>query len=47
LNIPVIILSSQKNESSVNRLLKLGAVDYIYKPFSPIELDARLEKLLE
>jgi CheY-like chemotaxis protein len=42
LNIPVIILSSQKNESSVNRLLKLGAVDYIYKPFSPIELDARL-----
>lgn len=47
INTPVIILSSQKNESSVKRLLNLGAVDYIYKPFSPIELDARLEKLLD
>lgn len=44
---PVIILSGQKNESLVNKILNLGAVDYISKPFSPIELDARLEKMLD
>ncbi len=47
INAPVIILSSQKNELTVKRLLKLGADDYIYKPFSPTELDARLGKLLD
>ncbi len=46
IDIPVIILSGQKNESLINRILNLGAVDYISKPFSPIELDARLGKIL-
>jgi DNA-binding response OmpR family regulator len=40
----VIISSGQKNESFVNKILNLGTVDYISKPFSPIELDARLGK---
>jgi diguanylate cyclase (GGDEF)-like protein len=42
----VIILSSQKNERTVESALKAGADDYLVKPFSPIELDSRLSRLI-
>lgn len=46
-DISIIILSSQKNEDYIKRTLDLGADDYIIKPFSPVELDSRIKKLLE
>lgn len=46
-NISIIVLSSQKNEDYIKRTLDLGADDYIIKPFSPVELDSRIKKLLE
>ncbi|MGB9839049.1 response regulator [Thermovenabulum sp.] len=44
--LPVIVLSSQKNEDYIKRTLDLGADDYVVKPFSPVELDSRIKKLL-
>ncbi|EYE88536.1 hypothetical protein Q428_07610 [Fervidicella metallireducens AeB] len=46
-NISIIVLSSQKNEEYIKRTLDLGADDYILKPFSPVELDSRIKKLID
>jgi two-component system, OmpR family, KDP operon response regulator KdpE len=40
-NIPVIVLSIQSNEQEKVRLLRLGADDYVVKPFGIAELLAR------
>jgi two-component system, OmpR family, KDP operon response regulator KdpE len=45
-NVPVIILSIEANEQEKVRLLKLGADDYVVKPFGIAELLARSESAL-
>jgi DNA-binding response OmpR family regulator len=44
-NVPVIVLSSK--DSGADRILcsKLGAHDYVVKPFSPEELEAKIDRL--
>ncbi|AEB75161.1 response regulator transcription factor [Clostridium botulinum] len=42
-NVPILILSAKKQELDKVKGLKLGADDYITKPFSLIELEARVE----
>jgi DNA-binding response OmpR family regulator len=42
----VIVLSARQSESDVLRAFALGADDYITKPFSPLELSARLMRIL-
>lgn len=46
-NIPVIILSSEDSTSDRIRLLEEGAIDYIVKPFSPLELKTRIKNALK
>jgi DNA-binding response OmpR family regulator len=46
LKIPIIVVSALDHESSIIEALKLGADDYITKPFSPSELSIRVRKLL-
>jgi CheY-like chemotaxis protein len=41
---PVVILSSLSEEADVLKGLKIGAVDYITKPFSPQVLIAKIKK---
>ncbi|MDM8161847.1 response regulator transcription factor [Labilibaculum sp. K2S] len=43
--IPIIVLSAMGQEDSVEEAFKLGADDYITKPFSPIELSSRVKRL--
>lgn len=43
---PVIMLSSRASEKDVAAALRIGADDYIIKPFRPIELRARIERLV-
>lgn len=45
-NIPLIILSARHEEDDKVRGLKLGADDYLTKPFSLRELEARIESHL-
>jgi len=43
-SIPVIMLSSEESTSERMRLLEEGAIDYIVKPFDPMELKTRIRK---
>jgi len=45
-NVPVLILTARGGEADKVRGLRLGADDYVTKPFSVLELLARVEALL-
>jgi DNA-binding response OmpR family regulator len=44
--VPVILLSSVEDENEIARALRVGADDYVLKPFSPVALLARAKRLL-
>ena len=45
-DIPFIILSSIDNSAEKIRCLKMGADDYVVKPFNPEELEARIANII-
>ena len=45
-NIPVIFLTAENDEESEKKGLKLGATDYISKPFGPKILLGRIDSIL-
>lgn len=45
-DIPMIVLSSRDSSNDRIECLKLGAEDYIVKPFNPEELLIRIERVL-
>ena len=42
----VIILSGMRERAKIEESLTVGAVDYMTKPFSPLQLIAKVEELL-
>lgn len=44
--IPIVMLTSVQQESDIVRGFALGADDYVVKPFNPMELLARLRRLV-
>ena len=44
--IPIILLTARVQESDVERGFAAGATDYVRKPFSPMELVARVQAAL-
>jgi DNA-binding response OmpR family regulator len=44
--VPVIVLTSRTHEEDAVRALAIGADDYLTKPFSPVELIARIRRRL-
>lgn len=44
---PIILLTAMGSEKDIVRGFKLGANDYILKPFSPVQLLARVQRLLK
>jgi DNA-binding response OmpR family regulator len=45
-DVPVIILSMKDREADALKAFELGADDFIRKPFNPLELLARVKKIL-
>ena len=45
-SIPVVFLSAKGQESEIRTGLESGAAEYLLKPFSPMELTARVAELL-
>ena len=45
-DVPIIMLTAKSEEEDILKGLKLGADDYMVKPFSPKELVARIETVL-
>ncbi|RBP88731.1 diguanylate cyclase (GGDEF)-like protein [Cytobacillus firmus] len=46
-DIHVLMLTGRKSEHDIARALKLGAEDYVTKPFSLTELEARIQRLIK
>jgi len=44
--IPIILLSAKAQASDVRKGVEIGADDYVTKPFEPLELVERVNKLL-
>jgi two-component system glycerol uptake and utilization response regulator len=45
-DIPVIFVTARDDEDSIERAYEIGAIDYITKPFKPVELLARINTQL-
>ena len=45
-DIPVIFLSAKGQEAEINTGLKMGAEEYLLKPFAPDELSERVNQIL-
>ena len=46
-DIPVVMISSAEDMSGIVKSVKLGAEDYIFKPFDEVLLKARVDACLE
>ena len=42
----IVLLTARQQENEILRGFTLGADDYVVKPFSPVELVARLKRLI-
>lgn len=45
--VPILMLTAMGREADIVRGFELGADDYVLKPFSPVELVARIHRLLD
>src|SRR4051812_12912018 len=45
-DVPVIVATARDDDASVVRLLDAGADDYVIKPFSAAQMDARIRAVL-
>ena len=46
-NIPVIMVSVKRDQADLDRGTKVGAADYVTKPFDPEDLVRRIKNILE
>jgi len=44
--IPVIVISGKESHEQVQQAMSAGAIDYVIKPFEPMELGMRIKNFL-
>jgi len=45
--IPVIVVSGKESHEQVQQAMMAGAIDYVIKPFEPMELGVRIKSFLD
>jgi putative two-component system response regulator len=45
--IPVIVISGKESHEQVQQAMSAGAIDYVIKPFEPMELGMRIKNFLD
>jgi len=45
-HVPVIFITAKLQNAEIERLMSIGAIGVIHKPFDPIELPGEIERLL-
>lgn len=45
--IPVIVVSGREAQEQVHQAMEAGAIDYVIKPFEPMELGTRIRQFFE
>lgn len=43
----IVVFTDNRVEESISKCFELGVADYITRPFSPVELEERIERLLQ
>jgi len=46
-SIPVIVVSGREAQEQVHQAMEAGAIDYVIKPFEPMELGTRIRQFFE
>lgn len=46
-NTPFLLISGRFNKENHTRCLKAGAVDFIVKPFDPVELELKVSQIIQ
>jgi DNA-binding response OmpR family regulator len=46
-NIPVIVVSARESQEQVHSAMEAGAIDYVIKPFEPMELGVRIRQFFD
>lgn len=46
-SIPVIVVSGKESQEQVQQAMLAGAIDYVIKPFEPMELGGRIKNFLD
>lgn len=46
-DVPVLMLTAKAQKTDITRAMDIGANDYLVKPFQPLELLARINKIVE
>ena len=46
-NIPIVVLTGRVSEDDIRKIMDTGAVDYITKPFDPLQLGDKVKNILK
>ncbi|MFH1238827.1 MAG: response regulator [bacterium] len=46
-NIPIVVLTGRVSEDDIKKIMDTGAVDYITKPFDPLQLGDKVKAILK
>lgn len=46
-NIPIVVLTGRVSEDDIKKIMDTGAVDYITKPFDPLQLGDKIKAILK